>query len=306
MIRSDYLIEENHEPKRDSIEFLQKATLRVLNMLEERKIPSQSCKFLGTNDVIIFRSKNVMVFCFSRSQNLIKQFLAEYDLSEIEKDHETFNVEKPEYYNFTSTTHVNYNRLINPVNIVFPISYLLLKDQELKNAHEDVVSLLMKPIEDDLDKEKRIVKVNPIFHGRNFLKDDNLCFVLMPFEEPYTEIYEKLIKPIVEKEGLTCKKADDIFSTQSVIEDIWENINKASLIIAEISDNNPNVMYELGICHSIGKNVMMITQNPKNIPFNFRHLRIYPYQNDITKADELKANISSMIQYIKSIQKKSK
>lgn len=304
MIRSDYLVDDEHEPTGNALEFLQKVTLRILNILEERKIPSQSCKFLGTNDVVFFRSKNVMIFCFSRLQSLIKQFLAEYDLSEIEKDYETFSVRKPEYYNLTSTTHENYNKLVDPVNIVFPISYLTLKDQELKNAHDNVASLMIKPIEDDLDKEKRIVKVNPIFHGRNFLKDNSLCFVLMPFKEPYTEIYEKLIKPIVEKEGLVCKKADDIFSTQSVIEDIWENINKASLIIAEITDNNPNVMYELGICHSIGKDVMMITQNPKNIPFNFRHLRTYPYQNDIAKADELKANISSMIQYVKSTQKK--
>lgn len=303
MIRSNYLVAEGHDLKNDTSTFLQKATLKVLNILEDRKLPSQSCKFLGTNDVVIFRSKNVMVFCFSRTQSLVRQFLSEYDLSEVDKDHETFNVEKPEYYVPPLTTHENYNKLVDSVNIVFPISYLSLKDKELEKAHEDVASLLIKPTEEDIDKEKHIVKVNPIFSGRSFLKEDNLCFVLMPFEAPYTEIYEKLIKPTVEKEGFECKKSDDIFSTQSVIEDIWEKINKASLIIAEISDNNPNVMYELGICHTIGKDVMMITQHPENIPFNFRHLRTYPYQNDISKADEMKANISSMIQYIKSTQR---
>ena len=67
---------------------------------------------------------------------------------------------------------------------------------------------------------------------------------------PYTEIYETVIKPTVEKEGFAILKSNDIFSSTSVIEDIWESINKASLIIVEITDNNPNVMYEVAVRHA--------------------------------------------------------
>ncbi len=95
-------------------------------------------------------------------------------------------------------------------------------------------------------------------------------------------------------------RCDDIFRTSAMIEDIWENINKAALVIAEISNTNANVMYELGICHTIGKEVMMLTQDASNVPFNFRHLRFYPYSNDIPGSEELKRNIKSILQEIRS------
>ena len=153
---------------------------------------------------------------------------------------------------------------------------------------------------EDVDKKKRIVRVSPIFQGRDFLLDSNLVFTLMEFGNPYTEIYDTLIKPTVEEEGFRCVKSDDIYRTRAVIEDIWENINKAALVIAEISSNNPNVMYELGICHTVGKNVMMITQDPNEVPFNFRHLRFYPYSNDIPGSEDLKNNIRSVLRQIRA------
>jgi hypothetical protein len=113
-------------------------------------------------------------------------------------------------------------------------------------------------------------------------------------------IYEGLIKPVVEEEGFRSIKSDDIFSTTAVVEDIWENINRAALVIAEISTNNPNVMYELGICHTVGKNVMMITQDTSSIPFNFRHLRCYGYEDDIRGANELKDNLRSVLRQIRA------
>lgn len=156
---------------------------------------------------------------------------------------------------------------------------------------------------EDIKKKKRIVRINPtVFHGRNFLKELDLCFVLMPFTEPYLEIFNKIIKPTVESNGFRCVKSDDISSLNPVIEDIGANINKASLIIADISENNPNVLYELGICHTIGKEVMILTQDSDHIPFNFRHLRTYPYSNEIASSEALKTNITSVIQNIKSTQ----
>ena len=88
----------------------------------------------------------------------------------------------------------------------------------------------------------------------------------MEFGAPYTKIYNALIKPTVVEEGFQCIKSDDIYHTSAVIEDIWENINKAALVIAEISTNNPNVMYELGICHTVGKEVMMVAHNSGTVP----------------------------------------
>jgi len=66
------------------------------------------------------------------------------------------------------------------------------------------------------------VKINPIFRGRNFKIEKDLCFVLMPFQEPFFRIYRTILKPSLEKLGLRVIKADDVFTPTVIIEDIWE------------------------------------------------------------------------------------
>jgi hypothetical protein len=68
---------------------------------------------------------------------------------------------------------------------------------------------------------------------------DKLCFVLMPFAEKYKSVYDIIIKPAAKQFDLEAKRADDIFDTKPIIQDIWEHINKAKLIIANLSRKNP-------------------------------------------------------------------
>jgi len=290
--------------KTDTEKFLSDVLLVLLNNLSKKGINTKDVELLGTNDIYVFRGTNIIVFSFSRYKSLSRPKYGELLLPKMFSTENDINIDKPIYFEpkgwsdfLNSDFHCT-----SPVSVSFPIAYLSLKDDELKESHRNVAELLVQPAEEDVDQKKRIVRVNPIYLGRNFLIDSDLCFVLMEFKSPYTEIYDHLIKPTVEGEGFQCLKSDDIFSTTSVIEDIWANINKAALIIVEISSSNPNVMYELGICHTVGKNVMMITQYPDKIPFNFRHMRCYPYKNDIPGFDELKRNIKSVIQHIKARQ----
>ncbi len=278
--------------------------LQLLNILNEKDLNTKDAELLGTNDILVFRGTNVIIFSFSRSAYFLRPVSGEFPLSQIIATETEINVDQPTLYESKELSDYLYNehKCTSPVSVAFPLSYLSLKADELEEAHRKVAESLVKPAEEDIERKKRIVRVNPIYRGRDFLIEPELCFVLMEFQQPYTDIYDHLIKPTVEQEGFRCLKSDDIFSTTSVIEDIWANINKASLIIAEISGNNPNVMYELGICHTVGKNVMMITQHPDTIPFNFRHMRCYPYKNDIPGSDELKKNIRSVIQHIKATQ----
>lgn len=306
MLPLDHLVIDGKDIKPDTRDFLEKVLLLLLNNLKKRGIDTKEVEFLGTNDIHVFRGTNVVVFSFSRSKYLIKPRFCEFPLSEIilevEKD---IIVDQPRYFESKGWSDFLKGQLncISPVSVYFPVAYLSLKNDELKEAHRKVAELLVRPTEEDIDRKRRIVRVNPIYRGRDFLIEPDLCFVLMEFKPPYIGIYDSLIKPTVEGEGFQCLKSDDIFTTASVIEDVWANINKATLIIAEISSCNPNVMYELGICHTIGKDVMMITQHPNEIPFNFRHMRCYPYKNDIPGCEGLKRNIKSLIQHIKATQK---
>lgn len=302
MVLANHFIADGHAPKRDILEFLNGVTFSLLNTLAAKGIDTKEVELCGTNDTVMFRGTNVIVITFSRSCTTLRPVFSEYILSETIPDESKLVNSEPIYFEsqVLSEFLCEECNCINAIGVSFPISYLSLKGDELKEAQKKVAGLLIDPATEDVERKKRIVRVNPIYRGRDFLIEPALCFVLMEFTSPYNEIYDTLIRPTVEQEGFRCLKSDDIFSTTSVIEDIWSNINKAILIIAEISSNNPNVMYELGICHTVGKNVMMITQKPDEIPFNFRHMRCYPYENDIPGSKELRKNIKSVIQHIRA------
>ena len=301
MIPNEHLTLKEAEIKHDTQSFLGEVLLALLNSLRPEGVDSRDVKLLGTNDIAVLRGTNVVIMSFSRSSFVFKPTYTEHALADKLPDKGDFSVDEPALFDRTVLKeYLEERHFVDPVCVVFPIAYFSLQGEELAGAHKKVAAVLVEPAKEDADRKRRIVRVHPIFQGRDFLLEPELCFVLMEFKPPYTKIYDSLIKPTVEGEGLRCLKSDDIFDTTSVIEDIWGNINRASLIIAEISSNNPNVMYELGICHTVGKNVMMITQQPDEIPFNFRHMRCYAYTNDIPGSDELKRNIAGVIKHVQA------
>ena len=102
-------------------------------------------------------------------------------------------------------------------------------------------------------------------------------FVIMPFADLFTPVYEDHIKALCDRIGYTCLRADLIDGANIVMNDIWSLINNSSIIICDCTGKNPNVFYELGIAHTIGKNVICITQNSEDIPFDIKHIRYIKY-----------------------------
>jgi hypothetical protein len=137
-----------------------------------------------------------------------------------------------------------------------------------------------------------------LFPKQQFKVDDKLCFILMPFNRKYDSVYDNVIKPAVGIVGLRAKRADDIFNVKPIIHDIWEYINKARLLIANLSGKNPNVFYEVGLSHALNKKVILITQRMDDVPFDLRHLRCIVYEDSMDGAGKLK---DALIQTIKGL-----
>lgn len=119
---------------------------------------------------------------------------------------------------------------------------------------------------------------NPVWRGRNFLINKELCFVVMPFSEDWSQTIFNYIKKITSMFDLQASRADSV-SGHIIIEDIWRLINEARIVIVDVSSNNPNVFYELGIAHTLGKDIILLAQTVDNIPFDissYRHI-IYTY-----------------------------
>lgn len=124
------------------------------------------------------------------------------------------------------------------------------------------------------------VVVNPLFGRPSASSSPADLFVLMPFAEGLKPVYEDHIRPVAGKVGLSVARADDFFGADSIISDVWNAINKAKLLIADCTNRNPNVFYELGIAHTLGKTVILMAQSKDDIPFDVQHIRTIIYTFD--------------------------
>lgn len=106
----------------------------------------------------------------------------------------------------------------------------------------------------------------------------------MPFgDKDAQEIYEHCTKQVCEKLGLAIRRADELFTTNVILDDILREIKNASVIIVDISGKNANVFYELGMSHILKpQQTIMITNEPTHdAPFDIRHFRIIHYDNTV-------------------------
>jgi hypothetical protein len=102
-------------------------------------------------------------------------------------------------------------------------------------------------------------------------------FVLMPFARPFNGIYET-VKDVSSRCGWYCSRADDIRHTRDIIDVIWEEIERCEYVVADLTGLNPNVFYELGYAHALGKNTILLTQNLDTLPFDLKHRIVIKYR----------------------------
>ncbi len=115
--------------------------------------------------------------------------------------------------------------------------------------------------------------------GKNLtVNADDSCFVMMPFVEPYNNYYSLVYEPAIKKAGLKPIRADhEIFGSGKIMDQVWSGINKAKILVAELTTKNPNVFYELGLAHALKKPVVLVSSNEEDVPFDLHHIRVIYY-----------------------------
>jgi hypothetical protein len=126
-------------------------------------------------------------------------------------------------------------------------------------------------------KPGKSLVVEPYFGEPAPLRPALDLFVLMPFAPAMKPLYDDHISPVAARLGLSVARADDFFNITAIISDIWAAIASARVIVADCTGRNPNVFYEIGLAHAIGKPVVLITANSDDVPFDLRHLRYIQY-----------------------------
>lgn len=129
--------------------------------------------------------------------------------------------------------------------------------------------------------------------------DPKSIFVILPFT--HTLVFDAVIKPAAASAGYSCKKADDFFRTGAVMENIAKNIKRSELILADLTDRNANVFYELGIAHALHKPVALITQDENDVPTDLKSFIYYPY--DVSNSEGIAKLQRTVTQILQEAQK---
>jgi len=109
---------------------------------------------------------------------------------------------------------------------------------------------------------------------REFL---DTCFVMMPFGSWFDRYYQDIYAPAIKEAGFEPVRVDELFTTGSVVEQIWEQIQKSKVLLADLTGKNANVFYELGLAHAAKKPVVFTSALVEDVPFDLRHLRVIIY-----------------------------
>ena len=109
--------------------------------------------------------------------------------------------------------------------------------------------------------------------------EPTLASAMMPFDAGFNSVYDS-IRQAADSVGLRCRRADDIWENAAIIQDVVALIDRSRVVVCDCTGRNPNVFYEAGIAHTLGREVILITQNENDIPFDLRHLRYVRYLNN--------------------------
>lgn len=134
------------------------------------------------------------------------------------------------------------------------------------------------------------------------------CVVLMPLRDQYDILYKGVLDPAICRAGYQPARGDRLYGTQPIPRKVMDAIERCDALVADISEDNPNVTYEIGIAHTLGKPVVFIShEREQAIPFYLGHQTIHFYNTDTTNWKEqlskeitntLASGINKLIPYV--------
>ena len=152
---------------------------------------------------------------------------------------------------------------------------------------------------------KESMIVNLTFFQTTYDVKKNYAFIIIPFSETWSNDVTKGVKAVCRKCGFYAKRADDIFDTKrTVIDDIWKGLCEAEIVIVDVTKQNANVFYELGLAHALGKDIILLRQqNGDEVPFDIRGRRYLQYGTLPTAFTKFKRDLSDILEEFKKNEK---
>lgn len=184
--------------------------------------------------------------------------------------------------NFESENSWDKNGWLNIMNKSFnELENIVSKSDKKSKNFKYAISLrskAYKKILEEIIMLRKSMVVTPSFGSIDYNIKEKSVFIIMPFGENWSDDVCKCIKEVCYKLNIIAVRADDFMSPGVVLDDIWKGINEAELIVADITVHNANVFYELGMAHTLGKDVVLIHQKDgEKVPFDINSRRYVSY-----------------------------
>ncbi|MFZ4262949.1 hypothetical protein ACFRAE_12950 [Sphingobacterium sp. HJSM2_6] len=202
----------------------------------------------------------------------------------------------PDYFLFDD--NLDHVKAVDDVNKALKSSKLVLKEKS--DGQFFIVSTtgqFISTVISEVEAIKQITFSPAVFKIPNKTVNSKLISVMMPFNPAFKGTYDA-IKRVADHLQLDCLRADDIWENSTIIQDIFDLIFCSKIVIVDFSDRNPNVMYETGIAHTLGKIVIPIAQNLGDIPSDLVHHRALKYLPNPDGYRELSNNLFKRIKSI--------
>ncbi len=164
-------------------------------------------------------------------------------------------------------------------------------DEKLLCRYGDRLGLYLQSLE--LAEQKTMV-VRPRWPGRYSI-NNKLCYVLMPFSVDWSNNVRREIRSAAKRAGLRIGIADEDHG-HFILEDVWRGICEARIVVADLTGGNPNVAYEVGLADVLGRDIILLAQDPSSIPFDFLGARLIVYSTE--RLEELQTRILQRMKHL--------
>ena len=124
--------------------------------------------------------------------------------------------------------------------------------------------------------------------------DRRLVSAMMPFSAPFSRVYAAIANAATGA-GMHVQRADDIWEHSVLMQDVFSLIYRSHVVVCDFSGKNPNVFYEAGIAHMLGRHVIPITQSHDDVPFDLKQHRYLHYLNNGEGLQSLTTQLASRL-----------
>lgn len=145
---------------------------------------------------------------------------------------------------------------------------------------------------------RKITFAPHVFHLPESDVERDLVSLMMPFDAAFGGTLTAVRKACTAN-GLRCQRVDDIWEDSVIVQDIFSLIYRSHVVIVDFTGKNPNVMYETGIAHTLGKHVIPISQSKADVPFDLQHHRFLAYLPNGEGLNELEGALTKKLDQFK-------